>query len=280
MPDTMYPADILRALDLAPLGNAPMYFEQNDNLRLRVFNSAAGVTLAVEGRFLQLDGRIVPIQEQLVPATDRTMSTKLLNVGEGFLMNVAIRALAGSPRRGQCWAVLELVRGLTGDIVPLWPLVQDYVTDTSRVGWPGALIRQSAEGPGCIRSILGTNPAAAAEISETVPTNARWRLISFYAALVTDVNAATRVPSFVIDDGANIVQRMGPPSTVAASTVAQFLVGPLGYATNVSGFQGIGLSSDAVLLQGGFRIRTITSSMQVGDDWSAPQLLVEEWIED
>ena len=34
-----------------------------------------------------------------------------------------------------------------------------------------------------------------------------------------------------------------------------------------------------LILLAGHRIRTSTSSLQAGDDWGAPQLLVEEWLE-
>jgi hypothetical protein len=35
-----------------------------------------------------------------------------------------------------------------------------------------------------------------------------------------------------------------------------------------------------IILSDGDRIRTQTTGIVAGDDWGAPQILVEEWIED
>jgi hypothetical protein len=91
-------------------------------------------------------------------------------------------------------------------------LLQGYVTDTSRLSFPGSPIRSSIEGPGVLRSITGTNPAANAEISETVPTNARWRVHAIRFTLVTDANVANREVALTLDDGAAVFARSPPGS--------------------------------------------------------------------
>ena len=139
------------------------------------------------------------------------------------------------------------------------------------------VIDGAKDGPGTLQSITGTNPAAAAEISETVPTDVRWNLISFATTLVTDANAANRQVSFTLDDGTTVYGRFHINTSITASqtVVIAFAPGLLRGGTAT-----ISVTSPApipTLLLAGHRIRTIVASIQAGDDWGAPQFLVEAW---
>lgn len=266
---------------LSPLGlPSPCYFDGTDHLRLTTFNAAAGVTLAVEGRFLRKEGQVTDLVERHVPNTDRTSASSTFPVGEGWLLNVHVRATAGTPRRGQCFVLLEIVRGVTGAVQPVAVLLQGYVTDTARRGWPGSPLELSAEGPGVLRSVTGTDPAANTEISETVPTNARWRLYAVAATLVTDANVANREVALVLDDGATVLARVpsGFSHTASLTKLYSFFRGGL-VQTVAQDLTRI-MAIPWVDLQGGSRLRTITTNLQATDNYGAPQLLVEEWIED
>lgn len=270
----------LVALEQAKLSSSAWFFTGEDALRLRVFNSASGVTVALEGRMMTPDGCVRPFAHELTPATDRTESTVLCRLGEGFLLNVGLRASAGTPRVGQCFATVEVVRGSTGAVTTLGALISGYVTDTSRLPWPGSPARSSVEGPGVIRLVTGTDPAAGAEISETVPTNAKWRLVALRAALVTDATVANRTLSLLIDNGSSVFFHIGDGFTQTAGLNVShvFSVGAGAYGNSNGAVQGW-LPTDAFLM-GGYRIRTSTSNLQAADDLSSPHMLVEEWIED
>jgi hypothetical protein len=69
-----------------------------------------------------------------------------------------------------------------------------------------------------LRLITGTDPAANVEISETVPTGARWKLRSFRFAFVADANVANRTIVLTIDDGATTLFET---SSAVAVTAAQ-----------------------------------------------------------
>ena len=268
------------AYEQAKLSTSSFFFDGQDRLRLRTFGSLAGVILAVEGRLLGADGRLQAFAETHTPASDRTVATSLYHLVEGFLLNVSLRASTGAPRVGQVFAILEVVRGIGATVQPLAVIFQGYVTDTSTVGWPGSPLRASIDGLGVIRSIIGTNPAAGAEVSETVPTNARWRLRSLAASFVTSATAASRYPSLIFDDGATNFYVSDPPELQLASTTSTWQAFP-GSArlVAVSGVRQWN-AGVPICLQGGFRLRTATTNLQAGDDWGAPTLLVEEWIED
>ena len=259
-------------------GDSGFYFSGEDNLRITSFNGAAGVVLSIEGRFVTLDGHIVPFVEVHTPNTDRTSATSLITMGEGFLTNVQVRATTGTPTQGQCFVIVEIVRGRLGALQPLGTLIQGYVTATQRRAWPGMLLESSLSASGVIRSITGTDPAAGAEISETVPTGARWRLRALRVALTTDATVANRLTTLDIDDGTTQIMRIEGPAVIAASTTRGLNYG-IGFPSRaqLNGNELVPLPSD-VVLGAGFRIRTTTLNLQAGDNYAAPQLLVEEFI--
>ena len=264
----------------ARLSSSAFYFSGEDALRITTFNAAAGVTVAIEGRRIDVDGRIVPFAERHVPNTDRTTASSTFVLGEGFLLNVQIRASAGTPRIAQCFAILEVVRGTTGAAIPLATLLQGYVTDTSRLSWPGSPIRSSIDGPGVIRSITGTDPAAGAEVSETVPTNARWQLMGLRFVLTTDATVANRQPMILFDDGVSTFASVTGNNSQAASTATSYYgqVGTVSVGALTNGLNFV--LPYPLTLMGGFRVRTQTTAIVAGDNYGAPILLVEEWIED
>jgi hypothetical protein len=250
------------------------------NLRLTAFNSAAGVTLLVSGQILGPDGEVRPFQQTLVPTTARAISTAIFAPGCGWLLDAQIVASAGTPRRGQCFARLELIAGREGATHALGTVLQGYVQDTTALAWPGSPIVSSVDGPGVIRAIVGTDPAAGVEISETVPTNARWRLLAVYAQLVTAVAAANREPSLVVDDGANNLTVSSAFASQAASLTHQYSWHHENQLAAILNGTAHPLRLPRIVAMGGYRIRTATTNIQAADNWGAPNLLVEEWIED
>ena len=258
----------------------PFPFSGEDALRLTSFNSAASVVLSLEGRFENADGSISPFVRVQTPTTDRTSVSTTFPMGEGRLLDVQLRASAGAPRRGQCFAIVEVVRGLISSQVSLGALVQGYLTDTQRRGWPASPFELSTEGPGVIRSIAGTNPAAGAEILETVPTNARWRLLALMATLVTDATAANRDAALTIDDVTTVFLRAPAGQNHIASLTTRYVWTPHAQRFTIAQDRTITIPIPDLWLPGGFRLNTLVTNIQAGDDWGAPQLLVEELIED
>lgn len=275
------------ALDQA-IGAAPLYVPRgrfltgDDHLRITSFNSAAGVTLAIEGRQYVPGKGIVALVERHVPNTDRTTASSVFTLAPGWLEAVQVRASVGTPRRGQCFVIVELVRGAPNmTAIPVETILEGYVTDTSRRSGPHMPLELMPDGRGVIRSITGTDPAAGSEVSETVPTNARWCLLSFAVTLVTSAAAANRVPSLVFDDGALVHGRYPVRNNeTATSTVVNSWGGGISAGAELNGVQVSAGLPVGVMLQGGHRIRTITAALDAGDNYGAPQYLVEEWIED
>ncbi len=205
---------------------------------------------------------------------DRTLATSAIGISEIPLFLTA-STVETSVSRGETYVKVSLRVNET--VVAL--LFAGYVTDAGAPIFPGGEIRSSIEGPGLIRSITGTDPADNVQISETVPTGARWKPLSISFALVTDATGGNRVVRLELDDGTTIYSRTSPNALQSASKTFQYTFAPTLDTQNQSGNELAFAPMPLVLMLAGHRIRTTTLSFQVTDNFGAPQLLVEEWLE-
>ena len=263
---------------LSALASRGFYVTGEDELQLTSFASDdAG--LAIEGRFLNLKGELVPFAFSQTPFTDRTIRQTTFPLGEGWLINVSVRASSSSPDSRSVWAALNIVRGLTGVQQPLGALTSGYVTENEWLIWPGGQQRDMLEGQVNLRSITGTNPAAGVNITETVPVGARWRLLSCRFVLVTDATVASRTVTLTIDDGVTVYFAASSTANQAASQTGDYTASATGFAGGTAAnFFAIPLPPNLLLLAG-HRINTTTQLFQAGDNYGAPQLAFEEWLE-
>lgn len=259
--------------------SSALYVTGEDHLRVTSFNAGGATVLAVEGRFVDLAGEVRPLAERHVPLTSRGAFSTLHTLAEGYLSHVMVRDTSDSIVIGQCFVVVELVRGRLGAVQPIACLLQGYVSSTMRLAWPGSSLTESAAGPGFIRNHVGANPAAGVEIVEAVPVNARWRILSFFATLVTDATVANRTVTFIVDDGANTLWRIAASAAQTASQTRNYEASASGGAGDLSDITFRMPVPFPLLLGAGFRVRTSTAGIVAGDDWASPVILVEEWIQ-
>jgi hypothetical protein len=129
-----------------------------------------------------------------------------------------------------------------------------------------------------IKNIVVSNPAAGADWVQTVPSGKRWRVMTGNFQLATSATVANRFPAIVFDDGVNQFYATAWDNAIVASTpVAKISLGPQRYvAVNDGNAQTIAYIGN-LILSPGMRVRSNTTSIQVGDQWSNIFLLVEEW---
>ncbi len=257
-----------------------LYLSHEDSLILTSWNSKTGVNLRLFGRLLRPDGQVVPVIVEQAPNTDRTAKTTVQFVGEGFLLSAYCVDTSNSAKRGHCFVQFGVSRGLGTSRLDYCLLGSDYVGAAVALSWPNSIIRHSLEGPGVLRQITGTDPAAGAEVSETVPTGARWRLRGIQVNLLCSATVADRYPRLITDDGTNnLTANPQPLKLVASDNLFCFWVPGHTWDTGIAVIERVaGLAGDA-LLGAGYRIRTATFGLQAGDNYGAPNLFVEEWIE-
>lgn len=274
MPNGSPSAAIVPAL--APQG---VYVRDDDALLLTSLNSVSSVALSVGGRLVDRTGRLIPFSQSHTPNTDRTAATTAIALGEGWLQQVSVGVGSGSPLYGQTYVRLDITRGGGAGRTVLGTLIEGFVTAVVRQAWPGAVLHGPLERSGALRRLTGTDPAANTEISETVPTGARWRLLSMRVALVTDANAANREVAITFDDGTTVYFESAAAANQAASLTRQYTASIVGQRGAASTGTGILILLPDVQLLAGHRVRTVTTNRQVGDNYGAPELFVEESFE-
>ncbi len=260
-------------------GGAPFYLSGEDHLQVRAFNTA-NVTLAIVGRVLTVDGRILPFAESFIPSTGGALDTKAVQLTEGWLLNAAVQVSSGTPTASQCLVVLRVVRGLTSVAQSLGTLAQGYATASQEPSWPLTTTTPASGGGSAssstYRVVTGTDPAAGAQISETVPVGKRWRVMALSAVLTTDATVGNRQVSFLFDDGANVFFGADVVGNQTAGYAQRYNLGD-GLTDAVSGAE---ISRKALPTQmwlpAGSRIRTSVAGFQAGDNWAAPFILIEE----
>jgi hypothetical protein len=160
-------------------------------------------------------------------------------------------------------------------------LIQNYLANAFSLTWPGDKLVNCLEGPGAILSITGTVPGAGADIGQFVPTGARWRPIGMtfgFTASAAVANRAVRIQG--ADAASNILWQTGGNNVQAAGSNQLYsggAFGVIGISDTLQEFM-IPWPTDARLFAG-WRLRTSTIAIQALDQFSAPQFLVEEWIE-
>jgi hypothetical protein len=259
---------------------SPVYLTGEEAIRLTSIGNASGVTLTLAGRVLRPDNTRAPFVVQHTPNSNRTAATTTIALPEGWLLGLEVRVTGGTPASNAVWALIELVSGGGASLVALQALASDFVSLNAPLMWPSGLNVDPLDGAGCLRSITGATPGAGAEVSETVPTAARWELLALRLRLVTDANVANRTTQLTLDDGANLYFHSTPNNTAAASATHLIAWGA-GMMTPFNAQVAVQLAAlpTGNRLGPGHRIRTVTGNIQVGDQYSLLQYLVREWFD-
>lgn len=115
-------------------------------------------------------------------------------------------------------------------------------------------------------------PAAGAESITVVPPGQTWNITSWAATLVTSATVGNRTVNVIIDDGnpAHILfQDVANAAQAASATVTyQGVSGVARSAAVVGGILQLDFPQ-GMILGPGYRIRTLTTGIQVGDQWSS-----------
>jgi len=264
-------------------GPAQYLFTGEDALQIDSFDSAAGVTLTIAGAMLGTDLQLLPFSFTVTPTTNRVVTTVRVGVDSGWLEHIRIIVTAGAPLLGQTFVFVRICRGTLANALTLGTIASGYVTANTDLYWPGGTTQLPLDGEGWAQAVTIGNPAAGTDWSQTVPTNARWELVAASALLTTSAVVANRQPRLIADDGATPVFEAASPVAITAGLAIREswgagAGGPVSADILTGGAVSSGLPND-LYLPAGFRVRSATGAIDVGDQWSAIRLYVREWIE-
>lgn len=280
------PETLLTPAPVTPVGDslspAPWHFRftGEDAIEIASYNAVSSARIAVHGRTWHPETGIHPFAFQHIPTADRARTLEVFGLPFGYLLNLVVFAPSGSPKIGQTFVSVHVIRGRGQARILLATLLQGYVTAEQELAFPGSPIQNSIEAGGHYRLVVGTDPAAGAEIVETVPTGARWELVTFQGILQVNATVTPRRPLLVFDDGTTAYASLWANGSVTTSEVGAFLWGQ-GLTRGEPSDTGrkIGSLPTNVGLLAGSRIRTITENLQAADNWQAPHMFVREWLE-
>lgn len=251
-----------------------------DKLWVRICPLVFGAKVLLNGRLLRADGTVVGIKE-VVPIANAGQATDFLfDVAEGFLLDLSIvNNNGGNPALGSVYAIAGIARGNAGGFDIVATLMAGQLTQAAPLSWPFSVPVRPTDGQGFVRSVQVGNPAAGAEWSFSVPNFSRARVRSVFFTLQTAAAVATRIVTLVVDDGANIVGQFAANVTQIASLTETYTASAAPFVTTSLGTsEYIPLPPD-LLLEQGFRIRTVTTAIQGADQYSTISLLIEQWTE-
>lgn len=256
------------------------YVTGEDALRIVSVCSVAGVHIKLQGRFIDERGTINANAWDHTPNSDRTTVTDDVPIGVGALLNLTVFASAGSPLIGQCFVIVQLVRGTGAAAIVLGTLLQGYVTSRQGLGWPGSPIQASTDGLPPVRVITPLPPNPGQEFTATVPTGARWEIIGVLNRFITSATVIDRFcyldfndpiqgdialcsPAISQQASTNRIQTWAPNLPVA-SLLSQIIQMPM---------------PNGLFLTAGQFIQSSTPNMQIGDVYTSIHIVVREWLE-
>ena len=165
------------------------------------------------------------------------------------------------------------------DDVAIKRLSAGYITDSKTMNYPPGIFEDFLSGKGYVTTVVGSDPAAAAEALETVGSNLVIKLLSMRINLVADANAANRRVGLRFDNGTNVFHQEKAGAVQTASTTVQYCSflgsGKDGAQLNLT--LAFPLPEDLLLYEG-YRFYTATNNIQAGDNYGAPVYVRESWL--
>lgn len=129
-----------------------------------------------------------------------------------------------------------------------------------------------------VKLVKVQNPAVGVEFSLTAPGNGLWRVMSVVFRFVTSAVVATRTLTLVADDGTDVFFRTNASLQQVAAATVDYGAFEGASSGGFAGVVGIApLIQDGIWLQPGWRLRSLTTAIDGGDQYSQIVALVEEY---
>jgi len=135
------------------------------------------------------------------------------------------------------------------------------------------------QAPGRYNVSTGANPAAGAEVSVTIASNQLVRLVSVKIQLVADATVVNRLVQLIVTDSAkNVFRVTALTNQTAGQTITYYF--SIGVDRDENGNTWVIPLPEDIFAGIAWTIETVTTNLQAGDDYAAPVLVYEEWIQE
>lgn len=248
--------------------------ESGDSLQVDTYSSVAGVRLRVVV-VAWVDGRLVSSPRDVTTDATRSAKTISIQLSECVVTAVYVSVTSGALQRGQCFIVARLIRN--GIVVQ--GIVSNYVTTNIPASYPWSPLVSSINGEGVIKVVGPFVKDGVTPNTLVVPTNSRWRLISFLTDVTTDATVVNRffkttiAPDGLLQVIAFIAQFAHGPGVTIRYDGGDFQSSLVAFASNVQ----VRLPLNITLQAGAALSQELVNGV-IGDS-QILLLCYEEWID-
>jgi hypothetical protein len=263
---------------LGVLPPTAVYVGPDDTIQIWARNPSIAVTINIHYRLLLPSGEIKACAETFTSsAAALTPNKRTIPATEGFLLSMTLYAPAIS--RGQCFVRVFLAAGDVSVNTPLdHLLIQGYVSEDDRLGFPQSPTESSLSGRGWLRDIQQGAPAAGLTVTIPVTSGVHWMIRALRTSFVASAAIANRlIVAAAVDPGGNIsaIQQLSTAITAGQTWNIGWAPG-LTFGAMLP-WASAGFPAD-LILPGGWQISIGCTGIDAADAFGLSVLTVEEWI--
>lgn len=248
------------------------YVRAGDFIRLNATSSNASATLRLTMRLIPVDGSVVDAQQDMVIVAAGNQTAVTLPLMDGWLDGIDVQVVAGTITAGEITATVDVVQGTGAGATPIMCLASGEVSNTRRLGLGAYPV--SIQPPTTL-VLIGSTPAVGAEISFAIPAGPRVRLWIFEYNFVTALVAGTRTSILVLTKSATQIAFFMPSQTQITNVNAFYTWANFGTPSVLSTNRVECCLPPLPILDPGDTLTTQTTNINGGDQYQAPQVLVE-----
>jgi hypothetical protein len=269
-------------LRLDPQGATPptaAYISADNKIGFFTSTFASQFTLTAIARILLPNGRVSLNQYSfLIPPLAAGVLTQW-NLPEGFLLSMAVYANTASDRR-QVFCQVNLLQ--TGQNPPILTgvICSGYLSPSVPISFPVGVNQNNIDCYGNTKIFIGTVPGPGNNISEQVPANARWRMISFRFFFTTSVAVGNRDVYVEIQEaGLRYLSVLANTTSQPAGQTWRYEIaaGMPAVTALTQGYVSAPLPTMMFIRSPGV-IQTAIAGLQPGDAITDLNYLAEEWL--
>lgn len=229
-----------------------------------------GVRCTVTAYEVTNDSHRLRSRQDFALNSDGSINEEEILVGPALLESVAVQISAGTVIKGQVAIGAKILRENGSE--ELLSLVSKVVFPSSN--YPAQILfdpsQQSEDEGWYSRLVVGSNPAAGAECSDTVPTGVNWILRSARLTLTTDATVANRRVKLRKTNGGTVVWNASTNNDITASlTVSANFFHHAPHTAINNGDLASAIPRDAIINSGEV-LASNTTNLQAGDNYASP----------